>query len=179
VTQGRKNLFGEILAGDMVLNEIGAMIQQFWLELTNRFTNIELDEFVIMPNHCHAIIIIHQPVGATLVVAPNDNHSNADQAGTSPAPTCTDHDDAHNVHQTVLNPAPTLGDIVGAFKSISTHAYILGVRQKGWSPFQKHLWQRNYYEHILRNETDLEQTRQYIQNNPIRWGLDEENADPL
>jgi REP-associated tyrosine transposase len=74
-------------------------------------------------------------------------------------------------------PAPTtgLGDIVGAFKSITTHKYIRGVKQHGWTPFPGKLWQRNYYEHIVRNENEMVRIREYIRNNPVQWATDREN----
>ena len=81
-------------------------------------------------------------------------------------------------------PAPTggglaLGDVVGQFKSLTMHKYILGVRNHRWKPFYKNLWQRNYYEHVIRNEKDLRQIREYIVNNPLKWELDEENPNKL
>ena len=68
-------------------------------------------------------------------------------------------------------PAPTagLGDIIGAFKSIATHEYIKGVKQHGWTPFPGKLWQRNYYEHIVRSEKELTRIREYIRNNPAQF----------
>jgi REP element-mobilizing transposase RayT len=72
---------------------------------------------------------------------------------------------------------PALGDVVGAFKSLSTNAYIRGVRELGWPPFDKRLWQRNYYEHIVRNEDDLNRIREYIENNPANWETDRENPE--
>ena len=74
-------------------------------------------------------------------------------------------------------PAPTLGDIVGAFKSITTHEYILGVDNKNWPQFYKRLWQRNYYEHVIRDEADLNRIQDYIQSNPANWDEDEENPN--
>jgi REP-associated tyrosine transposase len=68
-----------------------------------------------------------------------------------------------------------LGDIVGAFKSITTHKYIRGVKQYGWPSFPGKLWQRNYYEHILRNENEMTRIREYILNNPAQWATDREN----
>ncbi len=68
-----------------------------------------------------------------------------------------------------------LGDIVGAFKSITTVEYIHGVHEKQWPSFFKRLWQRNYHEHIIRHEDDLENIRQYIVDNPRKWAIDEEN----
>ena len=80
--------------------------------------------------------------------------------------------------------APTVGDIVGAFKSRVTVEYIRGVKTSGWPPFRGRLWQRNYYEHIIRNERALNAIRQYIIENPRRWQMDRENEartapDPL
>jgi len=71
--------------------------------------------------------------------------------------------------------APTVGDVVGAFKSFSTNEYILNVNQKCWKPFNKRLWQRNYYEHIIRNDDDLNEIRHYIKCNPYKWSEDENN----
>jgi len=68
-----------------------------------------------------------------------------------------------------------LGNIVGAFKSITTNHYISGVKQHGWATFPGKLWQRNYYEHVIRNEDSLNHIRQYIVDNPARWAFDREN----
>jgi REP element-mobilizing transposase RayT len=70
-----------------------------------------------------------------------------------------------------------LGDIVGAFKSISTNKYIEGVKQNGWPRFDKRLWQRDYYEHIIRNERALDAIRAYIVNNPANWQADQLHPD--
>lgn len=72
-------------------------------------------------------------------------------------------------------PAPKLGTIINAFKSITTHEYIKGVRENGWKAFPGKLWQRNYYDEIIRNEVVLDQIREYIINNPGQWAMDKEN----
>jgi len=73
-------------------------------------------------------------------------------------------------------PAPTLlGDVVGTFKSITTHQYTNGVRQHNWPPFNGRLWQRNYYEHIIRSEEEMDRIREYIMENPAKWVDDEDN----
>ncbi|MCL6473745.1 MAG: hypothetical protein K6U75_01635 [Firmicutes bacterium] len=72
--------------------------------------------------------------------------------------------------------APTVGDVVGAFKSITTVLYTRGVKQSGWSPFVGRLWQRNYYKHIIRDAGELERIREYILNNPANWATDEDNV---
>jgi putative transposase len=69
--------------------------------------------------------------------------------------------------------AARLGDIVGAFKSLTTNGYIRGVCDHGWPPFDRRLWQRNYYEYIIRGEADLARIRDYIRNNPARWDADQ------
>ena len=71
----------------------------------------------------------------------------------------------------------SLGRIIQAFKSISTHEYILGIRQRNWKPFIGRLWQRNYYEHVIRDENDLNRVQKYIINNPLRWLSDGEKFD--
>lgn len=143
--QNRECLFGEIVDAEMVLNEAGKMIEEQWNALLERFPNIELDVYQVMPNHSHGIIVITENVDTQNVV--------------------------------VQNKKPTLGDIIGAFKSITTHEYILGVDNKNWPQFYKRLWQRNYYEHVIRDEVDLNRIRDYIQSNPANWDEDEENPN--
>ena len=70
---------------------------------------------------------------------------------------------------------PTLGQIIGAFKSITTHEYITGVDEKDWARFDKRLWQRNYYEHIIRNDREMDASWRYIEANPAMWATDNEN----
>ena len=157
VTQNRRSLFGDIKDDELKLNEIGEMIKGCWLNLLGRFPMVTMDEFIVMPNHFHGIIIMTDGmVGSTLVVDPTG-------VGTSPTPTPT------------RTPSPTLGDIIMAFKSITTNEYIRGVKQSGWPAFNQRVWQRNYYEHIIRNDMDFQRVRDYICSNPLRWGSDEEN----
>lgn len=160
VTQDRIDRFGEIQNGNMIINEIGRSIETCWLDLPKRFAGIELDEYIIMPNHFHGILFItDEIVGAAPVAA--RPAVDAAGAGTSPAPT-----------------GYSLGAIIGAFKSITTHNYIAGVHQYGWPTFNRHFWQRNYYEHVIRSETELQTIRQYIPNNPAQWVWDEETLVP-
>jgi REP element-mobilizing transposase RayT len=144
-THGRECLFGEIMDGEMRLNDAGQAAQAEWVRLPERFQSIELDEFVIMPNHLHGIIL----VGAGL--APPDGGAPNRGAASS---------------------APTLGNILRAFKSISAIAVNRLLGRSGRS-----LWQRNYYEHIVRSENELAHIREYIANNPTQWALDRENPD--
>jgi putative transposase len=186
VTQNRACLFGEIINGQMVLNDAGIMVDNEWVYLPNRFANLQLDEYIIMPNHFHAILEIVPPVGATLVVARNANNTRNDTHANNTR------NDIHKNDNTATNIdkkgqpyqkgqpqgiAPTaanntLGDVVGAFQSIVTVKYICGVKTKKWQQFDKKLWQRNYWDHIVRNKMELNNIRQYIQNNPKNWRND-------
>jgi len=71
--------------------------------------------------------------------------------------------------------APTLGDVIGAFKSITTVRYARGVETRGWPRFSQRLWQRNYYEHVVRDDESLQRVREYIVHNPDLWTVDRED----
>ncbi len=167
--QNRECLFGTVENGKMILNDAGKMIDTHCNKLTERYWHIILDEYMIMPNHFHGIIIINNKiVGASLVgaqIVDTRTHSDEmmdtmERAGTRPAPTNIKND-------------PTIGNIIGAFKSITTHEYINGVKNYDWQSFDGRLWQKNYYEHIIRNEQSLREIREYIINNPMNWEKDE------
>jgi REP element-mobilizing transposase RayT len=138
------------------------IVRQQWEELPQRFPDLTLDEFIIMANHIHGILI----VGAGL--APALSY----RATARVAPTFS-----------VDRPAPTVGEIVGTFKSLCIHDWLTYIKEKKIDAIWK-FWQRNYYEHVIRNEDELNRIREYIQNNPLKWHLDKENpegigADPL
>jgi|SRR5215208_726006 len=172
--QNRECLFGDILNREMILNQAGKMIEEQWNALPERFPNIELDASQVMPTHFHGIIVI---VGAafmaapSLVVADEANMEITLENGAGIGSEVSRRPGAGT------SPAPTLGDIVGAFKSITTNEYIKGVDNKNWPRFNKRLWQRNYYEHVIRDEADLNRIRDYIQSNPANWDEDEENPN--
>jgi len=77
----------------------------------------------------------------------------------------------------LVSARPCLSRVVQAFKSTSTNEYIRAVKQKGWDKFDKTLWQRSFYDHVIRNEQDLSRIQEYILNNPLRWAMDEENLN--
>jgi putative transposase len=147
VTHNRESLFGEIENGEIRPKEAALMLEKWWSELQRKFPGVETDEFVIMSNHFQGVIAI--AVGTDLCVCPLD--TKGAHAG-----------------------AP-LPQIVQWFKTMTTNTYIQGVKRTGWAPFEGKLWQRNYYEHIIRNEDDLEHIRKYIADNPFAWESDNEN----
>lgn len=141
--------------------------------MPKRFPNVVLGEFVLMPNHFHGILFLTEPpdVGAPLVGAHADERN--DNVG-APLVGAGGVGNART-NRAGTRPAPTLGDIVGAFKSSTTVEYIRGVDRHGWLPFSGRLWQRNYYERIIRNDDELVRSRRYIEDNPAQWALDVEN----
>src|SRR5439155_22699339 len=149
--QNRACLFGQVKDNEMHLNNAGRMVQRAWEQLPQRFPTLGLDEYVVMPNHFHAIVVLAEaPAVAPLVGATMRSASR--QGAEGPL---------------------TLGDMVGAFKSITTVEYTRGVRQSGWAAFESRLWQRNYWERIIRDELALLRIREYIQTNPARWAADQ------
>jgi len=153
--QNKECLFGNIADAEMRLNDAGHMVARWWQELAHKFSTVETDEFIVMPNHFHGIVVL---VGADLRVCPVPD-TRAEPGANGGAP-------LRNV---------ALGEIVQWFKTITTNEYIRGVEQHDWQPFAGRLWQRNYYEHIIRTDDELERIRDYIVGNPAKWAMDEEN----
>ncbi len=167
-TQGRQCLFGYVDNGVMNLNDAGKMLSATWGEIPAHYEGVEIDEFVVMPNHIHGIVTL---VGATPRGCPDVNFSPGDEGqargeqgqARGPAPTQFRRD----VHTRL-----SLPDVVHRFKTMTTKRYANGVKQNGWQPFSAKLWQRNYYEHIIRDEAAHLKIAEYIQTNPQRWQED-------
>ena len=160
----RECLFGQVVDGAMRLNKIGEIVQWEWLELPKRLHFVELGAFIVMPNHFHGIIFFHETVGTTrpgLTSARSDKasfpHMTIDSTDGSPLPQGT-------------KPA-SLGAIMAQFKSRVTKRLWKIPSLKG-TP----IWQRNYYEHIIRNDCDLQNKTDYIAANPMLWAQDDENS---
>ena len=147
-TKDRECLFGEILDGGMRLDEYGSIVQECWDAVPKHFNDVQLDEYVVMPNHFHGIVIIAGDVGARHAVPLRM----VEQFG-KPVP----------------NSLPT---VIRSFKSAVTKKTNV-IRGIHGIP----LWQRNYYEHVMRNEEELNGFREYIHNNPMQWEMDEENPE--
>lgn len=137
----------------MHLNKCGKYIRDFWFTLPERYKNIELDEFSVMPNHLHGIIVINENCVRAIHELPlQDINANKD----------TYRKNRRNM---------LLPKIIGYFKmnTAKTINNFLNSKNK--------LWQRNYYEHIIRNEKDLNNIRNYIYYNPLKWAWDKENPN--
>jgi putative transposase len=169
-------LFGEIGVGarssrpdmlshpEMSLNGCGEIVVNCWRDLPNRYDNVELDYFVVMPNHFHGIIILNSEsvgVGSPRPPGSFSPHESEIVGARSSRP---------RENEGRENRAPTLGKIVAYYK-YQTTKQINAVRNTG---FQK-IWQRNYHEHIIRDEESLDSIMEYIVNNPMKWDGDEMN----
>ncbi len=174
----RECLLGEIRDAKMQTNVIGDLITQTWHSLPQRFSAITLDAFVVMPNHVHGIICIAGGTNCRGAAcrAFHEIGTVPNKGAASSAPTVARIDFrrgaaccAPNTPNTTA-PTPSLADIIRAFKSISAIATNRLLQREG-----QPLWQRNYYERIIRNEEEWNRIREYIANNPAQWDEDDEN----
>jgi len=148
--QDRMRLFGDVVGGAMRLNRLGEIVRETWEGLPAHYQRVELDSFIVMPNHSHMVIKI---VGADNV------GPRAVGAGFKPA-------------LITESKSHALPEIVRALKTFSARR-INESRDSPGAP----VWQRNYYEHVIRNEESLNKIREYIANNPAQWEFDRENPD--
>lgn len=163
-TQRRACLLGEVVEEAVRLSAAGEIVAREWARTAEVRANVVIDAFVVMPNHVHGIL------GIVSDVAPSDDIDDV-RATRRVAPP----EDMHGVRAT-RRVAPTgplagsIGAIIGQIKSVSTKQ-INALRHTPGAA----VWQRNYYEHIIRNEDSLQRIRQYILDNPARWAYDREN----
>jgi len=156
----RECLFGEVVDGEMRLNGMGQIVQEEWLRTAEMRKNVVLDEFVVMPNHFHGIIHIHDNVGAHCMRPDYDEQ--------------TDVDRAHVGAPLRRRKSGSIGSIVAGFKSAATK-HINQLRNNPGTP----VWQRNYYERVIRNDRELQSIQQYIVDNPATWHEDENHPAHL
>lgn len=164
VTQGRDCLFGEIVEKEMYLSYYGEIVQKWWNEIPVHFQSAEIGAYVIMPNHIHGIIFISDERRGE-VISPCDNQNQNNVFGELDISTIQD-GESPSLRR------PTLGQIVAYFKYQSTKEMNAIDNTGTITKF----WQRNYYEHIIRNEKELQQKTDYIFDNPSRWENDIENS---
>lgn len=153
--QGRECLFGNIQNDIVELNEYGKIVYHFWEQVPKHFQNADIDFAVVMPNHFHGIIVIGDDFKKGINpggVEGGEVEGKVVEGGETPP----------------LRRKPTLGQIVAYFKYQTTKS----INQIRDLPGVK-LWQRNYYEHIIRTEECLEKLREYIMQNPQRWDIDQ------
>jgi putative transposase len=166
-TKDRQNFFGKIENETVILNESGKTAERFWLEIPQHFMNIRLDEYVIMPNHVHGILIIDNgmEIGSTppvetrqCLVSTNVAHNELTKNG----------DNNNPGKKRFQNQGKnTISSIIGSYKSICT---------KTINKIQNDVffgWQERFHDQIIRDENDLNNIREYIMYNPVKWETDE------
>jgi putative transposase len=140
VVNGRQPILSEVNQGRMILSGLGQAVEQAWYELPRHYPHLVLDEFVVMPNHVHAVMVLTEAGGSTF----DEKRAQATRRA--------------------------LPEIVRALKSYSARS----INQIRCTPGQV-VWQRSFYDHIIRNQAEWDRIRMYIQNNPSTWETDEEN----
>mgnify|MGYP005838815435 CR=1 FL=1 len=154
----RAGIFGKIISGKMQINDWGQIVMHCWQQIPDHFCHTNLDAFVVMPNHIHGILhITNFPVGARPASPLQIQlHQPTNPAGLRYASPACRH--------------PSLGHLVASLKSASTKQ----IRELSGQPGVT-VWQRGYYEHVIRNDESLTRIREYILHNPLSWHLDREN----
>ena len=237
--QDRACLFGRVVNGQMELNDAGIMIDKWWQKIPDKFPDIALGEYTVMPNHFHAVVLNTgaAAVGADPRVRPCDTDprvrpcdadprvrpcdagdtidtavnldagkyptfdagkyptfdAGTDMGGATGTGGATDMGGTTDKGRTRGSAPTTTGNagdilgehvgsplhrVVGWFKTMTTNEYIRGVKTLDWPRFNGKLWQRNYYEHIIRNESSYLTISNYIINNPSKWNADKFYISP-
>ena len=166
VVRDRLCLFGDVVDGEMRLNEIGRLIVEACEWLAGRYPHVGLDAYVVMPNHLHGIIVLTDEGWR------GDSGSGSDRVSDGRGSSVSVGRSSRGGSRTAPTGRKSLGRLVGAFKTVSTKRVNL-IRG---TPGQR-LWQRNFYERVIRNDRELDDIRDYIVGNPAKWETDEENPD--
>ncbi|MCF8219232.1 MAG: transposase [Bacteroidales bacterium] len=167
VVQNRLHLFGEIhrsgpaVPSKLFLNDAGNMIEKWYHEIENKFPDKRCHEMMVMPNHFHCII---ENMESDAASRPNDESRPND--GSYPE----NDNPKYGIHNKRYG--ATIGDVMDWFKTMTTNEYIRGVKINNWRRFNGKLWQRNYYDHIIRNAIEYQRISEYIINNPAKWNDD-------
>jgi putative transposase len=148
-TKNREEWFGEVESGTMRLNKFGETARDFWVEIPVHFKGVSTDEFSVMPNHLHGILIIEEKMVGNAYMRSHQRNA--------------------FMHSLQDKTKMLLPKIIQQYKSSATRK--INSMQNGFE-FE---WQKSFYDHVIRNEKSLDNLRQYVRNNPLKWDLDREN----
>lgn len=165
--QDKAHLFGHIENGEMKLNDPGKMVEEWYFKLESKYPDKKCHEMVVMPNHMHFILENAPDGGGAPVRASLRGRPVPGRAPDAAVPPIAPHYGPEN-HQ--FN--SPLGQAVGWLKTMTTNAYIRGVKSNGWQPFNRRVWQRNYFERIIWTDKAYRNISQYIIDNPKNWNSD-------
>jgi putative transposase len=154
----KRNLFGDVVDGKMVLNDAGKIANKCWMEIPEHFPHVKLDEYAVLPNHIHGIICLTNRRGTACRALMNDDGLDSGTACRAPT---------GMIEQFGKPTIDTIPTIIRSYKS--------AVSKQIHKSDKKFKWQRNYYERIIRNEMSLLFVRKYICENPVHWNIDSEN----
>jgi len=179
--------FGEVVDSQSVLSVAGLMVESWWGNIERRFSSVLTGAYVVMPNHFHGIVMLGAVAGSDIYAIGQGGHSGPPLQTRAVNPTITE-SNANFVgvarcgrpasdHGAATEKPPFLSDVIGWFKSVTTHDYGVGVRKFGWPPYHGRLWQRGFYDHVVRTDADLDRVSAYIANNPAQWTTDELYAE--
>lgn len=161
MVQNRLHLYGYIHDDKMILNDAGKMVEKWYHEIERKFPDKQCHEKMVMPNHFHCII------------ENKDAHVEASLRGRPENVPRSPTENKYGMENQIFG--ATIGDVMDWFKTMTTNEYIRGVKKNGWQRFDGKLWQRNYYDHIIRNIADYQRISRYIIDNPTTWKEDEFN----
>lgn len=154
----KRCLFGEVVNERMRRNDAGQLVHEAWAGLGDIFPGVHVDTFIVMPNHLHGILVLPgDDKGRLYLESEEGERKEDDEEGST---------------------SPALGKIIKEFKTYVIREYGKGVREQGWRRYEGKLWQRNYFEHIIRNERERNAIREYIRMNPMRWGKKRDQSGP-
>ena len=154
-TKDRQEYFGEVIEGEMILNECWKIVEKYYLEIPKHFENVIVDEFIIMPNHIHFIIFID-----------NNNLWNKKDVALLHL---YKNKFSKEYYSNISPKKWEIGTIIRSFKSICTRE-INKIENELYF-----VWQKNYYDRIIRNENELNRIRRYIIENPLKWEIEKDN----
>ena len=198
---GRQRLFGTIDGDALRPNQAGQMVARWWYALGTKFTAVIPDAFVVMPDHFHGIVVIVASdgdgddvnVGGYANPPPHgdtddssmdfvdsiDNTSVGADSYIRPRRNANDPNDRIADNADNDSTAVSLSQVIQWFKIMTTTEYIRQVKRSGWPAFDRRVWQRGYYEHIIRDDESLGRLRRYIEANPARWAARRDDLDAL
>ena len=163
--ENRACVLGDVIDGEMQLSPSGAIVAEAWEWLAQQYPYVAIDEYVVMPNHFHGIIVIDAPTVGAVREPPNEPPNEPPTIPSPSTPTVGAVREPPN-----KPPRKSLGRLIGAFKTVSTKR----INELNTTPGIS-FWQRNYYEHIIRHENALDRIRRYIIRNPMKWAIDRQN----
>ena len=148
--QNSEMILSRVINQKLYLFKAGLMVEKWWKKIPQKFKWVLVDKFIVMPNHIHGILILR---GHSKTENSSFNLNSHDKKKDSPLHTTN----------------PTVSTIVQWFKTMTTNEYIKNIKTNNWKRFDKKLWHRNFYDHIIKNRNELIKIRNYITNNPANW----------